>query len=78
MPGAVGQRGPVAALVGVCGGLGRHRVPCLGRGAVRGRGVSDLGGARVEPGVAARLHHQVHLFFTGLSSSENLQLLSDE
>ena len=28
VPGAVGQLGPVAALVGVCGGMGRHRVLC--------------------------------------------------
>ena len=53
VPGAVGQLGPASVLVGVCGGLGRQRVPCVGRG--RGRGGHDLGGARVVRGLGARL-----------------------
>ena len=56
VPGAVGQLGPAAALVGVVGGLGRQRVPCVGRGVVGGRGLGrgghDLGRACVVRGSA--------------------------
>ena len=59
VPGAVGQLGPVAALVGLCGGMGRQGIPRLGRGAVRGCGLCrdghDLGGARFVRRVSARL-----------------------
>ena len=40
-PGPVGERGPVAARVGVCGGMRGEGVPGLGRLAVRG-GVGAL------------------------------------
>ena len=40
VPGAVGQFGPVAALVGLVGGMGRQRIPYVGRCAVRGRAAS--------------------------------------
>ena len=59
LSGAVGQLGPAAALVGLVGGLGRQRVPCVGRGVVGGRGLGrgghDLGGACVVRGLGARL-----------------------
>ena len=47
MPGAVGQLGAVAAGVGLLGGMGRQRVPCVGRGC------NDLGGACVVRGLFA-------------------------
>ena len=59
VPGAVGQFGPVAALVGLVGGMGRQRIPYVGRCAVRGRGLgrgcNNLDGARVVRAGGARL-----------------------
>ena len=51
VPGAVGECCPVAAGVGLAGGMGREGVSCLGGLAIHGRGrrrgLNNLGRARL-------------------------------